>query len=63
MSKKKLCNPKCIYFPTHYSDVLEEWTNEYGIKERRAVFLCDYDDHRIIKWESCKYYKDFKEIK
>lgn len=56
---KHICNPKCIYYPLNYSDIIKEFINEYGVKEREAVYLCDYDEHRITRFEMCDNYKEF----
>lgn len=54
---KHICNPDCIYYPSNYSNIIKEFTNEYGLKEREAVYLCGYDEHRILKFDICKNYK------
>lgn len=54
---KHICSPNCIYYPLSYSEIIREFTNEYGLKEREAVYLCGYDEHRITKFDICKNYK------
>lgn len=54
---KHICEQKCIYYPTMPSEIIKEFVNEYGIKEREAVYLCGYDEHRITEFINCDYYK------
>ena len=54
---KHLCNPNCIYFPSSYSYLLKEYNDSNNIKHREAVYLCDYDDHRIREFEICENFR------
>ena len=56
-----ICNPDCIYYPKYPNKIIKEYINKYGIKEREAEFLCDYDDHRILKFEKCDNYRRINE--
>ena len=51
--EKHICNPNCIFYPTSPSSILKFYTDEYGLKHREAVYICGYDDTRIIKYEEC----------
>jgi hypothetical protein len=59
---KHICNQDCIYYPRNYSLLIKEYTTKNGVKKRKAVYLCDYDDHRITKFEKCEYYKTLKDV-
>lgn len=55
--KNCTCSPECIYFPREPSQVLSEYLDEFGIKRRNSVFLCGFDDHRIIEYIKCENFK------
>lgn len=57
----EICNNKCIYYPTNYSKILKEYYDENGLLHREAVYLCNYDDHRIMTLDKCENYRRLHE--
>ena len=57
-NSSKRCSQKCIYFPTNYSSLVESKEIYDGIIEREAVYLCQYDNHRIKEFRTCPFYKE-----
>lgn len=54
---KRLCSPYCMYFPNSYSCLLREYKDSNNIEHREAIYLCDYDDHRIREFEICENFR------
>ena len=54
---KHICDEKCIYYPTYPSSIIDEYIDNFGLKHREAVYLCNFDDHRIEMFCKCKHYK------
>ncbi len=57
----KRCNQNCIYYPSTYTELKKEYYDENGVYHREAVYLCNYDDHRITKFEICNNYRSIYE--
>ena len=57
-----ICNPKCIFFPTHsYEKSFKDKDyklDKNGVKHNSIKIYCDFDDHLITKWECCKNYRE-----
>ena len=57
---KHICDTKCIYYPLEPSDIIKEYTDKFGLKHRECIFLCRFDEHRIVNYKKCKNYKRIK---
>lgn len=55
---KHLCSPNCMYFPNSYSNILKEYNDSNNVKHREAIYLCDYDDHRIRDFVICEKFRE-----
>lgn len=55
--KKHICDTDCIYYPSYPTEIIKEYIDEFGLKHRECIFLCEFDDHRITKHCKCKNYK------
>lgn len=52
------CNPNCVYYPQLPDRTIKEYIDENGLKHKECVYLCCYDDHRILYFdEDCPNYK------
>lgn len=52
-----VCSQRCIYYPANPAYVTEVREHETHT-ERNAIFLCQYDDHRIKEFVECPFYKE-----
>jgi len=54
----KKCSPRCVYFPNSYEEITKEYVDDNGLKHRDGILRCEYDSHKIRKFEMCSNYLD-----
>lgn len=59
----KKCSQRCIYFPSDYEEITNEYQDESGVRHRSGILRCEYDNHRIKKFELCPNYLDYGKVR
>ena len=57
---KYVCNPHCIFFNQEPKEIKETYIDNYGIKHRKAVYICNYTGEEITKFKKCSFFRTDK---
>lgn len=52
-----ICDSYCVYFPQEPTKIITEYVDFGTVKHRKSIYLCNYNDKRIVGYKECKYYK------